>query len=111
MMERRPSTAPCRMRRFARAWSGGPHPAHAKAGCVARTNESTREGQMRKWIVSALAVLAAVGAGQAQDAWPQRQVVIVVPFTAGGTTDMFGRIFAQAMQQAYGTPFVVENKA
>jgi tripartite-type tricarboxylate transporter receptor subunit TctC len=66
---------------------------------------------MRKWIVSALAVLAAVGAGQAQDAWPQRQVVIVVPFTAGGTTDMFGRIFAQAMQQAYGTPFVVENKA
>ena len=49
--------------------------------------------------------------GQAQDAWPQRQVVIVVPFTAGGTTDMFGRIFAQAMQQAYGTPFVVENKA
>jgi tripartite-type tricarboxylate transporter receptor subunit TctC len=66
---------------------------------------------MRKWIVSALAVIAAVGAGQAQEAWPQRQVVVVVPFTAGGTTDMFGRIFAQAMQQTYGTPFVVENKA
>jgi tripartite-type tricarboxylate transporter receptor subunit TctC len=34
-----------------------------------------------------------------------------VPFTAGGTTDMFGRIFAQAMQAKYGQPFIVENKA
>jgi tripartite-type tricarboxylate transporter receptor subunit TctC len=67
---------------------------------------------MRKWIVSAFALLATIAGAPAQEAaWPQRQVVVVVPFTAGGTTDMFGRIFAQAMQQAYGTPFVVENKA
>src|SRR5919112_5839449 len=67
---------------------------------------------MRKLIVStALAVLAALGPTQAQEAWPQRQVLVVVPFTAGGTTDMFGRIFAQAMQQKYGTPFIVENRA
>ena len=67
---------------------------------------------MRKWIVSAFALFATIAGAPAQDAaWPQRQVVVVVPFTAGGTTDLFGRIFAQAMQQAYGTPFVVENKA
>ncbi len=67
---------------------------------------------MRKWIVSAaLAALAMVSPAYAQEAWPQRQVVVVVPFTAGGTTDMFGRIFAQAMQQKYGTPFLVENRA
>ncbi|NNM72200.1 Bug family tripartite tricarboxylate transporter substrate binding protein [Enterovirga aerilata] len=47
----------------------------------------------------------------AQENWPQRQVIVVVPFTAGGTTDMFGRIFAQAMQAKYGQPFIVENKA
>ena len=47
---------------------------------------------------------------QAQD-WPQRQVNIVVPFSAGGTTDMFGRILAQGLQQKYGTPFIVENRA
>jgi tripartite-type tricarboxylate transporter receptor subunit TctC len=47
---------------------------------------------------------------QAQD-WPQRQVTIVVPFSAGGTTDMFGRILAQGLQQKYGTPFIVENRA
>jgi tripartite-type tricarboxylate transporter receptor subunit TctC len=49
--------------------------------------------------------------GSAQETWPQRQVIVVVPFTAGGTTDMFGRIFAQAMQEKYGKPFIVENKA
>jgi uncharacterized heparinase superfamily protein len=53
--------------------------------------------------------LAAQFAGntQAQD-WPQRQVTIVVPFSAGGTTDMFGRILAQGLQQKYGTPFIVD---
>ena len=42
--------------------------------------------------------------------WPARQVTIIVPFTAGGTTDLFARIFANAMQAKYGQPFVVENK-
>jgi tripartite-type tricarboxylate transporter receptor subunit TctC len=67
---------------------------------------------MRKLVVFLLRALAATAtATQAQETWPQRQVLVVVPFTAGGTTDMFGRIFAQAMQQKYGTPFIVENRA
>lgn len=61
------------------------------------------------WLAGGVLVAAAVP-GAAQD-WPQRQVTVVVPFTAGGTTDLFGRIFAQAMQAKYGQPFVVENKA
>lgn len=60
-------------------------------------------------LVAAATIAAALPAG-AQD-WPARQVVIVVPFTAGGTTDMFGRIFAQEMQKTYNVPFIVENKA
>jgi tripartite-type tricarboxylate transporter receptor subunit TctC len=60
---------------------------------------------------AALAALAfAAPAARAQD-WPQRQVTIVVPFSAGGTTDMFARILAQGLQQKFGTPFVVENRA
>jgi tripartite-type tricarboxylate transporter receptor subunit TctC len=47
---------------------------------------------------------------QPQD-WPQRQVTIVVPFSAGGTTDMFARILSQGLAQKYGTPFVVDNRA
>ena len=42
--------------------------------------------------------------------WPQRQVTVVVPFTAGGTTDMFARMLAQGLQQKYGSPFIVDNR-
>src|SRR5262249_48655564 len=47
----------------------------------------------------------------AQDGWPQRQVTLVVPFTAGGSTDLIARVLAQRMQANFGTPFVVENRA
>jgi tripartite-type tricarboxylate transporter receptor subunit TctC len=60
--------------------------------------------------IAAGALAASLGPSVAQD-WPARQVTIVVPFTAGGTTDMFGRIFAQAMQEKYKQSFVVENRA
>src|SRR5258708_38701744 len=59
---------------------------------------------------AALATFVLAGPAQSQD-WPQRQVTIVVPFSAGGTTDMFARILAQGLQQKYGTPFVVDNRA
>ena len=59
----------------------------------------------------ALAMLACATPAQAQEKWPERQVNIIVPFGAGGTTDMFARIFAQKMQEKHGTPFVVENRA
>lgn len=58
---------------------------------------------------AAFAGSAALMPAQAQE-WPARQVTIVVPFTAGGTTDLFARIFANAMQAKYNQPFVVENK-
>jgi tripartite-type tricarboxylate transporter receptor subunit TctC len=67
---------------------------------------------MRMLFATALiAALGLAGDAQAQANWPQRQVTIVVPFSAGGTTDMFARILAQGLQQKYGTPFVVENRA
>ena len=61
----------------------------------------------RSLLAAVVAVLA--GPATAQE-WPARQVTIVVPFTAGGTTDLFARIFANAMQAKYNQPFVVENK-
>jgi tripartite-type tricarboxylate transporter receptor subunit TctC len=56
-----------------------------------------------------LALAALIAPAQAQD-WPSRQVTIIVPFTAGGTTDMFARILAQGLQQKYPGPFIVENR-
>ena len=65
----------------------------------------------RLFAAAAAAVLAAIAPASAQEKWPERQVNVIVPFTAGGTTDMFGRIFAQHMQEKFGPPFIVENRA
>jgi tripartite-type tricarboxylate transporter receptor subunit TctC len=56
-----------------------------------------------------LAMLFAVGAASAQ-AWPARQVRLVIPFPPGGATDIIGRIVAQRLSTALGQSVVVENK-
>ena len=43
--------------------------------------------------------------------WPTRSVKFVVPFAAGGTTDILARLVAQTLSEEYGQQFVVENKA
>lgn len=63
------------------------------------------------WFAAAVGLMPAIGDTASAQDWPQRPVTIVVPFTAGGTTDLFARIFAQHMQEKYGKPFVVENKS
>ena len=50
------------------------------------------------------------GRARAQEEWPQRQVTIVVPFSAGGSADLLGRLLAQHLQAKFGVPFVVENR-
>jgi tripartite-type tricarboxylate transporter receptor subunit TctC len=47
---------------------------------------------------------------RAQEEWPQRQVTIIVPFSAGGSADLLGRLLAQHLQAKFGVPFVVENR-
>ena len=46
----------------------------------------------------------------AQSAWPTKPVRIVVPFAAGGTTDILARSIAPELQRVFGQPFVVDNK-
>src|SRR5262249_15721410 len=42
--------------------------------------------------------------------WPQKPVKLLVPFGAGGNTDAIARIIAQHLGDAFGEPFVVENR-
>ncbi len=67
---------------------------------------------MKKFLTAiGLACLFGAGTAQAQNqSWPERQVTIVVPFGAGGTTDLFARIVAEHLQAKYGKPFVIENR-
>src|SRR5882757_8226980 len=70
---------------------------------------------MRTWFLAcSLAAGVAAGAASlapAQQAYPSRPVMIVVPFAAGGGNDMMARLLAQHMSKDLGQQFVVDNRA
>jgi len=55
----------------------------------------------------ALAPLSAL----AQAKWPERPVRIVVPYAAGGNTDAIARLASERLTNAFGTQFIVDNRA
>lgn len=57
----------------------------------------------------AAALVAAGVAGAAAETWPARPVTVVVPFAAGGPTDVLGRLVAHGMSEALGVQVIVEN--
>jgi tripartite-type tricarboxylate transporter receptor subunit TctC len=61
-------------------------------------------------VTAALALACAMPAAHAQGTWPTKAVRIVVPFAAGGTTDILARAMAPELGKAFGQPFVVDNK-
>jgi tripartite-type tricarboxylate transporter receptor subunit TctC len=47
----------------------------------------------------------------AEDKWPSKTITYIVPFGAGGTTDVLARLITPKAGAALGTSFVIENKA
>jgi tripartite-type tricarboxylate transporter receptor subunit TctC len=67
-----------------------------------------------KRLLASLAIAAATlcsSAATAQEKWPSRPVTVIVPFAAGGNTDVMARIFAEHLGKRLGQQFVVENRA
>ena len=56
-----------------------------------------------------LVLLLAVASAVAQD-YPSRNVSFIVPYQAGGATDLMARLVGQRLEQRLGKPFVVENR-
>jgi tripartite-type tricarboxylate transporter receptor subunit TctC len=65
-----------------------------------------------KRLIQTAAIAVLVGSGNAAmaQAWPAKNVTIVVPFATGGTTDAIARSLGQELSKSLGQPVIVENK-
>lgn len=70
--------------------------------------KKTRHNKMTKWLLAVIASLSFVTSAHAQD-YPKRPVTMIVPFAAGGTSDVIARVVAEEMAKPLGQPIVIEN--
>lgn len=61
-------------------------------------------------VLGAAACLASGASFSQPKDYPSRPVQIIVPFTAGGTTDIFARLVAEKLSQSLGQQFIIENR-
>ena len=65
--------------------------------------------KFRQFGLSAAMLLVMAATASAQD-WPNKPVRVVVPFAAGGSTDVGARVIAQRLGEVFGQQFIVENR-
>jgi tripartite-type tricarboxylate transporter receptor subunit TctC len=61
-------------------------------------------------VFALLVVMTALGPSLHAQSWPNRTVRIVVPWAAGGITDVLARLVAPKLSSTFGQQFIVENK-
>jgi tripartite-type tricarboxylate transporter receptor subunit TctC len=59
---------------------------------------------------ASVATLCALPAANAQTAYPNKPIRLVVPFAAGGATDVLARVIGQKMSAGLGQPVIIDNK-
>jgi tripartite-type tricarboxylate transporter receptor subunit TctC len=65
----------------------------------------------RRRMMQALGLAVALSGGSAMaQAWPSKPITLIVPFPAGGTTDVLARALADKLTQSLGQTVIVESK-
>ena len=77
-------------------------------GTAMSTSNSRASGVCGQTFTAVVTLFALVGPTAAVE-WPIRPLTLVVPFAAGGPSDVAGRILAQGLTEALGQQVVVEN--
>src|SRR3979411_1524509 len=75
----------------------------------AEREETTMASILSRLIAAPLAMVFAAVRAAAQTDYPRRPIALIVPFAAGGPTDVIARIAADNMTRTLGQPIIIEN--
>lgn len=64
-----------------------------------------------KTLIAAALIGAVAGPSPAADKWPERPVTLIVPYPAGGLTDIVSRTIGNELSNVLGTNVIIENRA
>lgn len=65
---------------------------------------------MRRLLLVTFGLVLAFGTGAIADNYPNRPITWIIPFAAGGSTDLNARVIAKALREKLGQPIIIENK-
>lgn len=63
-----------------------------------------------KRLLGGIAALALCAAAHAADSYPQKPITLIVPWAAGGSTDILARVLSEHLTRSLGQPVIVDNK-
>ncbi len=63
-----------------------------------------------KRLLGGVAALALCAAAHAADPYPQKPITLIVPWAAGGSTDILARVLSEHLTRSLGQPVIVDNK-
>jgi tripartite-type tricarboxylate transporter receptor subunit TctC len=84
----------------------GARPRHARA----EDRLMKRRDFLKAAGATAIGALSVTKASAQAAAWPAKPVKLILPYAPGGATDLIGRPWAEKLGQAFGQPFVIENR-
>jgi tripartite-type tricarboxylate transporter receptor subunit TctC len=65
---------------------------------------------LKKWFFLVTLAALSLGTLHAQTAWPSRPIKLIVPYPAGGSTDILTRLLGQKLSENLNQPVIIENR-